>query len=264
MARRMSVSALRTSGSSSTTSTRRVAIGPVPPPGHSTANPTEPVRHLKKRRRTLGEFLSSKGRMDEGTAAHIALRLGRPGRAGRGHAAGLGPAGRLRRVHQAHGDHFRLGPGRALRGGRHLAAAAGCGRADRGLARRSVGPAARHIPLRDPARPGSDALLARVGPVADLHHLRRADGAGRGLVMGLVGGAMSAGQLVIVPLAVWFTLSYGCRQSFLYLGVLLLVIALPLTLLFIRDDPAQKGLLAGTFFICGSTSNGLVLTHLVP
>src|SRR5216683_4408687 len=129
MARRMSVSALRTSGSSSTTSTRRVAIGPVPPPGHSTANPTEPVRHLKKCRRTLGEFLSSKGRMDEG---------------------------------------------------RHLAAAAGCGRADRGLARRSVGPAARHIPLRDPARPGSDALLARVGPVADLHHLRRADGAGRG------------------------------------------------------------------------------------
>jgi MFS family permease len=121
----------------------------------------------------------------------------------------------------------------------------------------------------------------------------------RGLVMGLVGGAMSAGQLVIVPLAVWLTLSYGWRQSFLYLGVLLLVIALPLTLLFIRDDPAQKGLkaygageaaragepkappegrtrvadamqvpafwlLAGTFFICGYTSNGLVLTHLVP
>ena len=77
------------------------------------------------------------------------------------------------------------------------------------------------------------------------------------------------------------------------------MIALPLTLLFIRDDPAQKGLeaygagqaaragepaappegrtrvadamqvpafwlLAGTFFICGYTSNGLVLTHLVP
>jgi predicted MFS family arabinose efflux permease len=104
---------------------------------------------------------------------------------------------------------------------------------------------------------------------------------------------------VIVPLAVWFTLSYGWRQSFLYLGVLLLVIALPLTLLFIRDDPARKGLkaygagqaaragepaappegrtrvadamqvpafwlLAGTFFICGYTSNGLVLTRLVP
>src|SRR5690349_1867574 len=121
----------------------------------------------------------------------------------------------------------------------------------------------------------------------------------RGLVMGLVGGAMSAGQLVIVPLAVWLTLTYGWRQSFLYLGLLLFVIAIPITLLFVRDDPAQKGLraygagqaiapggpaaptegrtrvtdamqvpafwlLAGTFFVCGYTSNGLVLTHLVP
>jgi MFS family permease len=122
----------------------------------------------------------------------------------------------------------------------------------------------------------------------------------RGLVMGLVGGAMSAGQLAIVPLAVWLTLSYGWRQSFLYLGVLLLVIAVPVTLLFVRDDPKQRGLkaygaghttlaaggmpvppegrtrvaeamqvpsfwlLAGTFFVCGYTSNGLVLTHLVP
>jgi MFS family permease len=120
----------------------------------------------------------------------------------------------------------------------------------------------------------------------------------RGLVMGLIGGAMSAGQLVIIPLAVWLTVSYGWRQSFVYLGILLFVIALPLTLL-LRDDPAQQGLkpfgagsatpqagapvvsplrtsvtdamqvpafwlLAGTFFVCGYTSNGLVLTHLVP
>jgi predicted MFS family arabinose efflux permease len=118
----------------------------------------------------------------------------------------------------------------------------------------------------------------------------------RGLVMGLIGGAMSAGQLVIVPLAVWLTVSYGWRQSFVYLGILLLVIALPLTLV-LRDDPAQRGLapfgagspapgaaapaesrtsvtdamqvpafwlLAATFFVCGYTSNGLVLTHLVP
>lgn len=121
----------------------------------------------------------------------------------------------------------------------------------------------------------------------------------RGLVMGLVGGAMSAGQLAIVPLAVWLTLSYGWRQSFLYLGVLLLVIGVPVTLLLVHDDPRERGLkaygaghaaaagampappegrtrvaeamqvpafwlLAATFFICGYTSNGLVLTHLVP
>jgi MFS family permease len=122
----------------------------------------------------------------------------------------------------------------------------------------------------------------------------------RGLVMGLVGGALSAGQLIIVPLAVWLTLSYGWRESFVWLGGLLLVIALPLTFFLIRDEPSQTGitaygagqatagattmpaapesrtgvaeamqvpafwLLAGTFFICGYTSNGLVLTHLVP
>jgi MFS family permease len=120
----------------------------------------------------------------------------------------------------------------------------------------------------------------------------------RGLVMGLIGGAMSAGQLVIIPLAVWLTVSFGWRQSFVYLGILLFAIALPLTLL-LRDDPIQKGLqpfgagtarasiggpaaaegrtsvtdamqvpafwlLAATFFVCGYTSNGLVLTHLVP
>jgi MFS family permease len=122
----------------------------------------------------------------------------------------------------------------------------------------------------------------------------------RGLVMGMVGGAMSAGQLVIIPLAVGLTLALGWREAFIWLGVLLLVIALPLTLLFVRDDPAERGLkafgagrsatsrdtmpvppegrtsiadalqvpafwlLAGTFFVCGYTSNGLVLTHLVP
>lgn len=122
----------------------------------------------------------------------------------------------------------------------------------------------------------------------------------RGLVMGLIGGAMSAGQLVIVPLAVWLTLTVGWRQSFVWLGLLLFVLAIPLTLLFIHNDPRERGLrafgagapaagpggppappegrttiadamqvpafwlLAGSFFVCGYTSNGLVLTHLVP
>ena len=122
----------------------------------------------------------------------------------------------------------------------------------------------------------------------------------RGLVMGLIGGAMSAGQLIIIPLAVALTLTLGWRQSFVWLGVLLFVVAVPLTLLFIRNDPAERGLrafgadgpapsreaaraavegrtttaeamqvpafwlLAGSFFICGYTSNGLVLTHLMP
>jgi MFS family permease len=122
----------------------------------------------------------------------------------------------------------------------------------------------------------------------------------RGLVLGILGGAMSAGQLVIIPLAVWLTVNHGWRQSFLWLGVALLVIALPLALWFVKDDPSRYGLqpygaglarpeggahtttlerrvpiteamqvpafwlLASTFFVCGYTTGGLVLTHLVP
>jgi predicted MFS family arabinose efflux permease len=96
------------------------------------------------------------------------------------------------------------------------------------------------------------------------------------------------------------TTHYGWRSAFLWLGGLVFLTAIPLALLFVRDDPKLKGmaaygadkggspggagpapaesriavseamtypafwLLAGTFFICGYTSNGMVLTHLVP
>jgi MFS family permease len=120
----------------------------------------------------------------------------------------------------------------------------------------------------------------------------------RGLVLGILGGGMSAGQLVVIPLAVWLTVHFGWRQSFLWLGIGMLVTGIPITLWLVRDDPAQEGLeaygagqaglpmasaavehrvplgeamgvpafwlLVGTFFVCGYTSNGLVLTHLVP
>jgi predicted MFS family arabinose efflux permease len=112
-------------------------------------------------------------------------------------------------------------------------------------------------------------------------------------------GAMSAGQMLVVPLAMLLIRHYGWRASFLWLGVGILVFALPVILWLVRDDPADKGLkpygagtasdaafgatldarrvpigeamqvpafwlLAATFFVCGYTSNGLVLTHLVP
>ena len=121
----------------------------------------------------------------------------------------------------------------------------------------------------------------------------------RGLVLGVLGAGMSAGQLVMIPLAVWLTLHYGWRQSFLWLGISVFFTAIPIALLFVRDSPAQVGLaaygagagtaaaaatrpserrvglneamthpafwlLAATFFVCGYTSNGMVLTHLVP
>jgi MFS family permease len=122
----------------------------------------------------------------------------------------------------------------------------------------------------------------------------------RGLALGVMGGSMSAGQLVIVPLAMWLTLHYGWRHSYVWLGITLLVTALPLAFWLVKDEPAQMGLLplgasagaarlassatpadqrvpvaeamqvpafwllAGTFFVCGYTTGGLVLTHLVP
>jgi predicted MFS family arabinose efflux permease len=121
----------------------------------------------------------------------------------------------------------------------------------------------------------------------------------RGLALGIAGGAMAAGQLLIVPLAMWLMLSWGWRSAFVVLGVGFLAIVLPLILTLIRDDPRDMGLepygavpgvrtdspanrsverttlkeavttasfwlLAGSFWVCGYTAVGVVLTHLIP
>ncbi len=123
----------------------------------------------------------------------------------------------------------------------------------------------------------------------------------RGLALGLVGGSMSAGQLVVFPLATALTLWFGWRASFFWLGVALLVLVLPVGAWLIRNDPEERGvhaygatgapptaaqaaaaqvagrvslteaagtsqfwLLMATFFVCGYTSGGIVLTHFVP
>ena len=123
----------------------------------------------------------------------------------------------------------------------------------------------------------------------------------RGLAMGLAGGAMSAGQLIVIPLATGLTLAYGWRTSYLWLGAGLFLLVLPIGLSLIRNDPEERGLapfgatgqpqtsaqvaaalaagrvgfieasrvpqfwlLMATFFVCGYTSNGMVLTHFMP
>jgi predicted MFS family arabinose efflux permease len=119
--------------------------------------------------------------------------------------------------------------------------------------------------------------------------------------MGIAGGAMSAGQLVVIPLATALTLWFGWRTSLFALGVGLLVLVLPVGAWLIRNEPEEHGLqpygatgparssaqvaarqraervsvteaartpqfwlLMGTFFVCGYTSNGMVLTHFMP
>ena len=118
----------------------------------------------------------------------------------------------------------------------------------------------------------------------------------RGLVVGILGAGSSAGALIWVPIFMDVTISSGWRTSFL-LGAVLLLFLVPLVLLVVRDSPKAVGLqaygaegapandaveaqrttsmsaalrtrdwwlLAGSFFVCGYTSNGLIGTHLIP
>jgi sugar phosphate permease len=117
----------------------------------------------------------------------------------------------------------------------------------------------------------------------------------RGLVIGIFGAATSAGQLIFVPLLAWLESAIGWRSSVLTLAGIAALLLAPVLLL-MRDDPADLGLrpyggpapepsnlaresaggvmrralrvpefwlLAGSFFICGATSNGLIGTHLI-
>jgi MFS family permease len=120
----------------------------------------------------------------------------------------------------------------------------------------------------------------------------------RGLIVGIFGGATSAGQLIFVPLLMQLVLSIGWRTTILILAGIMLALVLPVFWV-MRNDPADLGLrpygapadmppaaslprvgmlatmqqavhtpefwlLAGTFFICGFTSTGLIGTHLIP
>jgi sugar phosphate permease len=123
----------------------------------------------------------------------------------------------------------------------------------------------------------------------------------RGLVMGVLTASTATGQLVFLPFLQTIVETYGWRPAVLTIaGVGLLTV--PLIALFMRDRPADLGLtplgdpagtppvpvgkgnpltaafealgegvrsrdfwlLAGSFFICGLSTNGLIGTHLIP
>ena len=121
----------------------------------------------------------------------------------------------------------------------------------------------------------------------------------KGLVMGLLAGSSATGQLVFLPLATWLIENHGWRSALLPVVVATGVVVL-LVLLLMRDSPADLGLLpygateaapagaapkptwklpfetlamaarvpafwvlAGSFFICGLSTNGLVQTHFI-
>jgi MFS family permease len=121
----------------------------------------------------------------------------------------------------------------------------------------------------------------------------------RGMVVGLFSAASSAGQLIFLPSLVALIGASGWRTAVAGMAAAVLVATVP-ALLFLRDRPADIGLrpygaddgaagdaieqaeardgmslrkatrtrdfwlLAGSFFVCGYTSNGLIGTHLIP
>lgn len=120
-----------------------------------------------------------------------------------------------------------------------------------------------------------------------------------GLVIGIFGAGMAAGQLLVIPLAMALTVTWGWRTTFLVLGVGFLLLVMPLAGFLIRNSPSDVGLkrygsaeksvsrrlsersrkrtsiwsasrslpfwlLAGSYWICGYTTSGLILTHLIP
>lgn len=123
----------------------------------------------------------------------------------------------------------------------------------------------------------------------------------RGQVMGVLAGSLSAGRLVFLPLLAALVVAGGWRTA-MVAGAIGAAIVLPLAGFIIHRDPGDLGLrpygatedvppaprtvgnpftstlatlrscvgsrqywlLAGSFFICGATTNGLIGTHFIP
>ncbi|MFQ5520817.1 MAG: MFS transporter, partial [Candidatus Methylomirabilia bacterium] len=112
----------------------------------------------------------------------------------------------------------------------------------------------------------------------------------KALAMGIVMAGAAAGQVLLVPGIAAFMKVAGWRLAFVWCGASVFLIAAPLMLLFLKDDPPggaeprptrgpadgppqplasiawQKNFwcLAGSFWICGFTTAGLIDPHFIP
>jgi sugar phosphate permease len=139
---------------------------------------------------------------------------------------------------------------------------------------------------------GAGLVSSSLGPVIANRWFVR----GRGVVVGVFGASTSAGQLVFFPVMTVTAVALGWRNAVLVMAVLLASVTLP-ALFLLRERPSDVGqrargapddgvddpslsradpgimrrafrtetfwLLAGTFFVCGATSNGLVGQHFI-
>ncbi|MEI1277744.1 MFS transporter [Leptospira venezuelensis] len=123
----------------------------------------------------------------------------------------------------------------------------------------------------------------------------------RGLLMGILTASTATGQIIFLPFLAALTEREGWRNA-VYAVASILAILLPTVLFLMKDSPKKSGLLpygakseeegiipvsgnpfmeaisalrvglrsrnfwllAGSFFVCGASTNGLVGTHLVP
>jgi sugar phosphate permease len=123
----------------------------------------------------------------------------------------------------------------------------------------------------------------------------------RGLALGLLTASAATGQLVFLPALARIVVSFGWRSAVVTMAAVSVGLV-PLVLVLMRDRPQDKGLeplgqagaepvsaaqasnpfvaalsalrmasrsrefwiLAGSFFVCGASTNGLVGTHLIP
>ncbi len=119
----------------------------------------------------------------------------------------------------------------------------------------------------------------------------------RGLIVGILGTSSSTGQMIFIPALGLLVASFGWRSASLAMAAIVLAV-LALAFRRMRNEPAELGvqpygagtaaaaaetqqegisigvsqalrtpefwLLAGTFFVCGGTANGLVGTHFIP
>ena len=121
----------------------------------------------------------------------------------------------------------------------------------------------------------------------------------RGLVTGMLTASNASGQLIFLPALALIVTSYGWRWAAGTVAIVAVLLVAPISLIFLRSYPADMGLapyggefiepppptqnpvrnalsalreashvrdfwlLAGAFFICGATTNGLIGTHLI-
>ena len=64
----------------------------------------------------------------------------------------------------------------------------------------------------------------------------------RGLTLGLITGGGSIGAIILVPAASSFVVLFDWREAYLFLGVLLLAVILPVGVLFVKNRPSDVGL----------------------